>query len=156
MRACAGCAQSPRLMKSCTPNDYMVQAYTKGTPPDEWFTLEILTRGSEVIVRVNGKKTAQLDKLAESVHQVGAKGFLVLEAAGDDTVIHIRKIEIKEVAAAAPALLAKWGEVVNPGSVTQINIDQAGRLDLVVPNVELLPRTKQDAPRVLQEVDGDF
>jgi uncharacterized protein (TIGR03067 family) len=83
-------------MKTWTPKGHMVQANPTETPADEWFTLDILTRGPEVTVRVNGKKTAQIKKIAESKHEVGSKGFLVLEAAGDDTVIHIRKIEIKE------------------------------------------------------------
>jgi uncharacterized protein (TIGR03067 family) len=40
-------------LKTWTPKDYMVQAYPNGTPAHEWFTLDILTRGSEVIVRAD-------------------------------------------------------------------------------------------------------
>jgi hypothetical protein len=76
---------------------YLVQACDGDTPPDQWFTVEILARGPEVTVRVNGKKTAQLFRGAE--HNVGLKGFLVLEANTDDSVIQIRKIEIRELAA---------------------------------------------------------
>jgi hypothetical protein len=86
-------------MKTWTPTGYMVQANPTGTPPDQWFTLDILTRGPEVFVRVNGKQTAQLGKVAAGSHQVGPNGHLVLETEGDDTVIEVRKIEIRELPA---------------------------------------------------------
>ena len=74
--------------------DYLVQACDRETSPDQWFTLDVLARGPDIVVRVNGKKTAQLDGAAK--HDVSLKGFLVLEAKTEGSVIHIRKIEIKE------------------------------------------------------------
>ncbi|HEX4610346.1 MAG TPA: protein kinase, partial [Urbifossiella sp.] len=89
-------------LKTWRPKGHMVQAWTAGPPPDEWFTLDVLARGPELTVRVNGKRTAFIGKVAEPEHEVGSKGFLVLEAQGDDTVIHVRRIEIRELPTAAP------------------------------------------------------
>jgi serine/threonine protein kinase len=64
--------------------------------PDEWFVLELLTIGNQVSSKVNGKPAAQI-RYAEA-----KKGHLALQVHGPTTRVQFRKIEIKELAAAAP------------------------------------------------------
>jgi hypothetical protein len=66
--------------------------------PDEWFTQEVIARGNHIIIKVNGKTTVDFvdDK------NTYTKGHLALQQHGPaqngpDTVLHVRKIEVKEL-----------------------------------------------------------
>ncbi len=66
-------------------------------PPDTWFTQEVIAKGNHIIILVNGKKTADyMDEKNEfkrghfALQQHGpAKG-------GPESVLHVKKIEVKE------------------------------------------------------------
>ena len=66
--------------------------------PDEWFTQEVIARGNHIIIKVNDKTT--VDFVDEK--NTYTKGHLALQqhaAFGDNpqTVLQVRKIEIKEL-----------------------------------------------------------
>ena len=66
--------------------------------PDEWFTQEVTVRGNHIVIKVNGKTTVDfVDK-----NNTYTKGYLALQQHGawadlPDTVLHVRKIEIREL-----------------------------------------------------------
>jgi hypothetical protein len=68
--------------------------------PDEWFTMDVIAEGNHFIIKVNGNVTADfVDK--ENTYR---KGHLTLQAISDTpgkttTIVHFRKIEIKELPA---------------------------------------------------------
>src|SRR5262249_36896267 len=67
---------------------------------DEWFTVNVVARGSHYVIHIDSQKV--LDYTVEkSRHR---KGHLVLQVLGGPTVIHFRKIEIKELPPAPPAV----------------------------------------------------
>jgi hypothetical protein len=64
--------------------------------PDEWFTQEVMARGNHVIIKVNGKTTVDF---VDEKHTY-TKGHLALQQHGPaenspETVLHVRKIEVK-------------------------------------------------------------
>ncbi len=63
------------------------------TELDKWFTLEVIADGPHVVVRVNGKVTANFIDLAVGTRS-GRIALQVLDAA---TVVQFRKIDIKEL-----------------------------------------------------------
>jgi hypothetical protein len=63
---------------------------TSPVPADTWFTLEVIADGPVITVKVNGTKTAEVKDA------VVRKGPIALEAF-TDTLVHVRKIEIKEL-----------------------------------------------------------
>jgi tRNA A-37 threonylcarbamoyl transferase component Bud32 len=63
---------------------------------EEWFVLEFIARGPLLVVKVNGRETANLE------HAEFQKGHIVLQSRSDDparinTVVQFRKIEVKEL-----------------------------------------------------------
>lgn len=71
--------------------------------PDTWFTIDVIAQGSRIITKINGQTTADV---TDDKHQRGRFEFQLYDG---DTVLHIKKIEIKEFSsAAAPfVILAK-------------------------------------------------
>jgi len=70
-------------------------AYEKSNQlPNTWFTLEVIAQGNRLIVKVNGKVTADVTDTDNRYR----KGHLVLQSLldGADRVVHFRKIEVKE------------------------------------------------------------
>jgi serine/threonine protein kinase/formylglycine-generating enzyme required for sulfatase activity len=61
--------------------------------PNQWFTLEIIAEGNHLITKVNGSTTADWREPLAAYQQ----GHLVLQVWDPKTVIHFRKIEIKEL-----------------------------------------------------------
>jgi len=61
--------------------------------PFEWFTLEMIARGNRIIVKVNGRTTADY---TDRKHRY-ASGHIVLQQQTPQTVVEFRKIEIKEL-----------------------------------------------------------
>ena len=67
--------------------------------PEEWFTLEVIASGTRVVIKVNGEIETDFETAVSS--QQYRRGHLVLQAISDfaakrPTVVHFRKIEIKE------------------------------------------------------------
>ena len=62
-------------------------------PPGEWFTQEVIAEGNHIIIKVNGKTTADYtdDK------RLFTRGHLALQQHNPQTVAEFRKIEIKEL-----------------------------------------------------------
>ncbi len=119
--------------------------------PDEWFVLEVIANGNHLQTLVNGKKTA--DYYDEKTQF--ARGHLALQTWGlGITYVHFRKIEIKELRA---QVIAGWGEVVDPVGDCKIAADK-GRLTITVPATlhDLRADKNFAAPRLLQEIEGDF
>jgi hypothetical protein len=61
--------------------------------PNEWFTQEVIIKGSHITIIVNGKKT--LDWTDPT--QAYAKGHFALQGHDPGTVVKFRKIEVKEI-----------------------------------------------------------
>ena len=63
-------------------------------PADTWCTLEVIADGKQVTVKVNGQTTAE-----GSIEEIAADGKIILSAPSfaGGTVVHFRKIEIKEL-----------------------------------------------------------
>jgi uncharacterized protein (TIGR03067 family) len=76
---------------------YELQPYehiVPGADAGEWFTLEVLARGSRITIKVNGVTT--VDEFEDTSFR---RGHLALQQAGDKTIVQFRKIEIKELPA---------------------------------------------------------
>jgi serine/threonine protein kinase/tetratricopeptide (TPR) repeat protein len=60
--------------------------------PNEWLTLEVIVRGPHWITKVNGRTAVE-------TYEVGGRprGHILLQQHGPQTVVHFRKIEIKEL-----------------------------------------------------------
>src|SRR5262249_10329450 len=72
--------------------------------PNEWLTLEVIARGPHVITRVNGKPAA------ETYEAIGKpSGHILLQQHGAQTVVHFRKVEIKELPPEEPG----WVQLFN-------------------------------------------
>jgi hypothetical protein len=61
--------------------------------PDEWFTQEVTAVGNHIIIKVNGKTT--VDFVDEQ--NTYPKGHFALQGHDPGTVVHFRKIEVKEL-----------------------------------------------------------
>lgn len=98
--------------------------------PDEWFTLEIQTDGNSIRTFVNGKPAASApeDKTKRQ------HGCLALQQFDPNTVVYFKKIEIKELAAsapAAPAAVPKSDRDKLQGAWRGVLVEEAGkRFDL--------------------------
>jgi predicted Ser/Thr protein kinase len=62
-------------------------------PPDTWFTFEVIATGNQLIVKVNGRETANyLD-----TNKTLSRGFFYLTHPDKATVIKVRRVEVKEL-----------------------------------------------------------
>src|SRR5262249_34705034 len=77
-----------------------------GADAGEWFMLEVLARGNRITIKVNGHTT--VSEFEDSAFQ---RGHLALQQAGAETIVHFRKIEIKELPAKPLALPRKAADV---------------------------------------------
>jgi hypothetical protein len=59
--------------------------------PDEWFTQEVIADGDHIIIKVNG------DVVVDTHDPKFAKGHLALQQHNEGSVVHFRKVEIKEL-----------------------------------------------------------
>ena len=71
--------------------------------PDEWFTQEVIAEGNHIIIKLNGKKTVDF----VDQNNTYTKGHLALQqhnawADLPETVLHVRKIEVRELLPAKP------------------------------------------------------
>src|SRR5262249_47266820 len=82
-----------------------------GMKPDTWFTGEVIATGKRIVVRINGKPPANF----EDPKGTYANGRLALQAWNPETVVHFRKIEIRELAPEKPVGKARpKGEEIPP------------------------------------------
>ena len=67
--------------------------------PNEWFTMELIVRGDQIVIKVNDKTTAEYTNLTYPFR----KGHIALQVAAGapaaNMAVHYRKIEIKELPA---------------------------------------------------------
>ena len=90
----------PSIMKGYTGSlSGFVMKQESSVKPEEWFTLEVIADGTRVVIKVNGVTETDFDTAVSS--QQYRRGHLVLQAISDSTakrptVVHFRKIEIKE------------------------------------------------------------
>jgi hypothetical protein len=80
-------------------------------PPDTWFTLDVIAEGPIVTVQVNGVKSAEIRSADSRIGPIGL-------AAGANTELRFRKVEIKEL---TPAI-ASWKSLFNGKDLDGWNI----------------------------------
>ena len=68
-------------------------------PPGQWFTEEVIAQGNRFVVKVNGQTTA----VYRDEKEISASGHIALQQNNPKTIAEFRKIEIKELPAAALA-----------------------------------------------------
>ena len=66
----------------------------KNVQPGQWFTLEVLCRGSHTVILVNGKGPTNLKWSKKDVYR---KGHIAIERVRGKDSVEIRRIEIKEI-----------------------------------------------------------
>jgi hypothetical protein len=76
-----------------------------GIPADTWFTGELIVTGKRVVLRIDGKVTANF----EDAEGRFTKGHFALQVFTPETVVHFRKIELKELPPEEPA----WVQLFN-------------------------------------------
>jgi hypothetical protein len=69
---------------------------------DQWFTLDVVANGPQLVVKVNGKTTADYVEAGP----LARVGQIALEVQDASSVVHFRKVEIKELPAGGPLL--RW------------------------------------------------
>ncbi len=74
-------------------NILVVQSASPPIELDQWFTLEVIADGPQIVVKVNGKQTAYFVDL-ETGSRIGRVALRVLDAAA---LVKYRKVEIKEL-----------------------------------------------------------
>jgi formylglycine-generating enzyme required for sulfatase activity len=75
---------------------------------NEWFTEELIAEGNRIIVKVNGRTTADYLDAARRFDS----GNIALQQHDSQTVVEFRKIEIRELSPAAPAEGPKQADAV--------------------------------------------
>ena len=77
--------------------------------PDHWFDLDVIAEGRRIVLKVNGKTTADYTEQGPEI----ASGPLYLEQVGPNTKVEFRKIEIKDLSGGGtrpgrPTILAAY------------------------------------------------
>src|SRR5262245_33623429 len=67
-------------------------------PPDTWFTQEVIAKGNHIVIKVNGVTTVDYTDFENTF----TKGHFALQQHGPakdgpESVLHVRKIEVKEL-----------------------------------------------------------
>ncbi|HZY84125.1 MAG TPA: family 16 glycoside hydrolase [Gemmataceae bacterium] len=75
------------------PDGAVVRVSESNAPPGEWFTMEVIARGNHIIVKVNGRTTADYT----DDRQRFMRGRIALQTMDKNTVAEFRKVEIKEL-----------------------------------------------------------
>ena len=133
--------------------------------PDTWFTLEVIAKDNHIVIKVNGQTTVDY----HDPERRRVRGHLALQMASHaaplspPTVVQFKKIEIKEPPPEEPAWVQFFNgkaEFINPAGDCKAVADK-GALRITVPGTARLgrmldPATDMSAPRILQEVEGDF
>ena len=69
--------------------------YDQLVKPDTWFTQEVIADGNHIIIKVNGKTTVDFID-AKNRH---SKGHFAVQQHDPGSIVHVRKIEVKELPA---------------------------------------------------------
>ena len=99
-----------------------VDAPTRLTKPDDWFTMNVVVRGDHVVVKVNGQSAADY----VDPRPFASAGYIVLQVHDARTRVEFRKIEIKELAAAprpAPAPREGFSRIFNGTDLSGWTVD---------------------------------
>ncbi len=83
-------------------------------PPDKWFTLEVLADGNHIVIKVEGRVTADYIDTERRF----TRGRLALQQHDPQTVVKFHKIEIKIGKPDAAATIASSTNSVAPGSAS--------------------------------------
>jgi uncharacterized protein (TIGR03067 family) len=82
-------------MRSGKPAAWDWKASSPNIQPDAWVTLEVIAEGNRIKTRVNGNTVLETADDTDLFHM----GHLALQVEKEGTVVHFRKIEIKELPA---------------------------------------------------------
>jgi uncharacterized protein (TIGR03067 family) len=113
-----------------------------GLAPDAWFTGEVIATGNRIVVRINGTTTANF----EDPKRTYAKGHVALQVWHPQTVVHFRKIELRELPSGGPpdpAVVQSLREAIrakeSTRNVTRARVDAgaAAPMELVAAEAEL-------------------
>jgi len=69
------------------------RALKSAAVPGEWFSMEVIAKGSRIQVLVNGQNVVDFTDAAENPRN----GHIALQAFGENTVVRFRNIQIKEI-----------------------------------------------------------
>jgi hypothetical protein len=61
--------------------------------PDEFFTYEVIAKGNQITIKVNGKETVNFEE-AKGTHK---KGHFAFQQHHDGSVVRIKSVEVKEL-----------------------------------------------------------
>jgi uncharacterized protein (TIGR03067 family) len=87
-----GTAVRAGQLKTPGPKPLFVGGQWRATaPPDGWFTLEVIAQGDRIVVKVNNWTTADYT----DPDRTSLKGHLALQVWNPQTVVHVRKTEIR-------------------------------------------------------------
>ena len=87
------------IQRNTGPRAFGLNTDDSLTQPDEWFTLELIAAGNSFFTKINGQETANC---IDSLHR-DTLGHIALQVWDFNTVVQLRKIEIKELPATEPA-----------------------------------------------------
>jgi hypothetical protein len=130
----------------------------------EWITLELIADGNRFITRVNGHETVN----AADPHSRYDRGHIVLGVLSPETVLQIRKLEVRELPSPLPLspvatvrqyASEEWIDVIpliDP-SLDKWDITQTGRNEWRIAAGELVSGESDDKPhKLLLPIDADF
>jgi len=122
--------------------------------PDEWFTLEVIARGRQIIIKINGQETANVED------DVFERGHIALQVfsdpvTGSETQVEFRRIEIKRLTGSADPdrAMATWVLGVG-GNIrltcrgresTAIKVSELPELPFIISSINLENRPIVDA-----------
>ncbi|MAT14694.1 MAG: hypothetical protein CMJ46_05415 [Planctomyces sp.] len=72
---------------------YKGSGVARPVAPDNWFEMEMIARDNHIVVKVNGRTTADYRETGEYVKS----GRIALQMHDENTVVEFRKIEVKEL-----------------------------------------------------------
>jgi serine/threonine-protein kinase len=96
---------------------------TVAVPPDTWFTQEVIATGDRVIIKINGRVTADVVDPGTSFRS----GHVALQHWSKETRVRFRRIEIKQLAAETNCLV-----VASAGKVLRFNAKTGDFLDAII------------------------
>jgi serine/threonine protein kinase/formylglycine-generating enzyme required for sulfatase activity len=89
-------------------NAWTTQGTATTVKPDEWFTLEIYAKGNHIMTKVNGVMAVDFVDTANAFQ----KGNIAFDVWKPDTVVKVRKIEVRELPKSSPDVPKTAAEVL--------------------------------------------
>jgi serine/threonine protein kinase len=114
-------------------------------PPEKWFMMEVIVEGNRIIVKVNGKTTADYPDEKRSF----TSGHIALQQHNPQTVAEFRKIEVMELPSAKPGSTDPF----QPNSVW-VNTERTMTLTVMERKGERFVARFVIGPRIDREVTG--